>query len=69
MEALQGILERKTATIMSLESEKEILSAELVSTRELSKIHQHLQVCIRSFFIIEKNLTVGGKGLSHMEFL
>uniref|UniRef100_A0A915Q2U6 GRIP domain-containing protein n=1 Tax=Setaria digitata TaxID=48799 RepID=A0A915Q2U6_9BILA len=43
MEELYGSLEQKTATIMNLESEKEILSAELASTRELSKIHQHLQ--------------------------
>uniref|UniRef100_A0A0R3S3E8 GRIP domain-containing protein n=1 Tax=Elaeophora elaphi TaxID=1147741 RepID=A0A0R3S3E8_9BILA len=43
MEELHQSLEQKTAIIVSLESEKEILSAELVSTRELSKIHQHLQ--------------------------
>lgn len=44
MEELYGSLEQKTATIVGLESEKEILSAELASTRELSKIHQYLQV-------------------------
>ncbi|OZC09671.1 hypothetical protein X798_03365 [Onchocerca flexuosa] len=43
MEELYGNLEQKIAIIMSLESEKEILSAELASTQELSKIHQHLQ--------------------------
>ncbi|VDK68086.1 unnamed protein product [Litomosoides sigmodontis] len=43
MEELYGSLEQKTAAIMSLESEKEVLHAELSSTRELSKIHQHLQ--------------------------
>ncbi|VDK67526.1 unnamed protein product [Gongylonema pulchrum] len=44
MEVLQSALEQKTATIMSLESEKEILSTELASTRELAKLHQRLQV-------------------------
>ncbi|CAG9536747.1 unnamed protein product [Cercopithifilaria johnstoni] len=43
MEELYSSLEQKTATIVTLESEKDILSAELSSTRELSKIHQHLQ--------------------------
>ncbi|EJD75591.1 GRIP domain-containing protein [Loa loa] len=43
IEELYGSLEQKTATIVSLESEKEILTAELASTQELSKIHQHLQ--------------------------
>ncbi|VDN06882.1 unnamed protein product [Thelazia callipaeda] len=42
---LNEILEQKAATIMNLESEKEILRSELASTREFSKIHQHLQFC------------------------
>lgn len=52
MEELYSSLEQKTATIMSLESEKEVLNAELSSTRELSKIHQHLQVFRLYYFIL-----------------
>ncbi|EJW89033.1 GRIP domain-containing protein [Wuchereria bancrofti] len=43
IEDLYGSLEQKTAAIANLESEKEILSIELASSQELSKIHQHLQ--------------------------
>ncbi|KAK6101610.1 GRIP domain family protein [Brugia pahangi] len=43
IEELHGNLEQKTAAIANLESEKEILSTELASSQELSKIHQHLQ--------------------------
>ncbi|MCP9259499.1 hypothetical protein DINM_002442 [Dirofilaria immitis] len=43
MKELYGDLKQKTEIIKSLESEKEILHDELASTRELSKIHQHLQ--------------------------